>query len=997
MLRKILSITGAVVVLAVSPIGTAFAAGETESKSVSQTETVQASALAKPSSQVETTAASGSGLSATSRMISDAPQYAAYLSDAMENSQAGAQEISLDSQQLALCTGTAVKEEDSVRLEEGCYLQLTVSGKPGRYNLVIEYDPTPENTQNSTIAVWIDGKLPFSQAGSITLTRRWRDKQNSPKTDSQGNDISLPQEEIPFGERGWLKTTVSDSTGYTADPLQFELKDTSTVTLYGMQTAVRIHSIRLVPPEDMQSYAGYSASHADSRDAAQSLPTIEAENAAWKSDSTLLAKSDRTTPATTPSKGAEISYNMIGGTAWETAGSELAWNFTPEETGLYEIRLRCRQNYSQGFYSTRVLKIDGEIPFMEAGNIRFLYSRDWKIQTLSADDGTPYKFYFEKGHTYTLSLSVSLGDFGGLLEQASECVDSLNTIYRQLLMIMSASPDSYRDYNLDKLIPDTLDEMVRQADKLDEIADGIKKVSGMSGSDLVILQKLSVQLRSFHDESSNVAKNFSYFKSNISSLNDWIVDAANRPLDLDTLTIAAPGSRVPNADVGFLSRLWYGMKIFFASFINDYNSIRLSSSDSAEEITVWSTAGRDQASIYNNMFQSLYTPQSENSYGKKVGVNLQLVAQDTIMPSLAAGDGPDVLLSAAVNQPVDYALRKVACNLYDIAGKEEVGSVLSGFRESAYIPFELNGGVYAVPEQQSYLMMFYRSDILADLGIPAPTMDKPWTWDDVMNYLPVLQKNNMSVLMETGANANTSGLGSFAMLLYQRGGSFYNTDGISSALNSETAIDTFKFWTNLYNNNGLPSIFNIANRFRTGESPVVISDYSLYNTLAVSAPEIKGLWSMAMVPGFVRQDGTADYSTYSTSTGSVIMNDSKHKQAAWDFVKWWTGTDAQTYFGHQMESIMGTSARYAAANLKAIGNLAWSSQDYAVLMAQGQWAKAIPEVPGGYYLSRYVNNAFRAATRDSDRIDARESILTYTQVINNEVKQKRLEFGLPTE
>ena len=51
-------------------------------------------------------------------------------------------------------------------------------------------------------------------------------------------------------------------------------------------------------------------------------------------------------------------------------------------------------------------------------------------------------------------------------------------------------------------------------------------------------------------------------------------------------------------------------------------------------------------------------------------------------------------------------------------------------------------------------------------------------------------------------------------------------------------------------------------------------------------------------------------------------------------------------------------------------------------------------MPGGYYLSRYINNAFRAATRETGRVDAREAILTYAQVIDDEVAQKNEEFGL---
>ncbi len=111
-------------------------------------------------------------------------------------------------------------------------------------------------------------------------------------------------------------------------------------------------------------------------------------------------------------------------------------------------------------------------------------------------------------------------------------------------------------------------------------------------------------------------------------------------------------------------------------------------------------------------------------------------------------------------------------------------------------------------------MLFYRKDILDELGIEIPE-----TWDDVLRIIPELQKNNMSLLMETGI-ANTSdvlysggndintALDMYAMLLYQRGGQIYEGDGIRTNLDDELAIETFKDWCKLYTSYGLPTNFN---------------------------------------------------------------------------------------------------------------------------------------------------------------------------------------------
>lgn len=76
-------------------------------------------------------------------------------------------------------------------------------------------------------------------------------------------------------------------------------------------------------------------------------------------------------------------------------------------------------------------------------------------------------------------------------------------------------------------------------------------------------------------------------------------------------------------------------------------------------------------------------------------------------------------------------------------------------------------------------------------------------------------------------------------------------------------------------------------RFRTGEAPIVIADYTLYNQLQVSAPDIKGLWGFTMVPGTVREDGTVDHSVPSAGSAVIMMSRAKDKEAAWEFMKWW--------------------------------------------------------------------------------------------------------------
>ena len=60
----------------------------------------------------------------------------------------------------------------------------------------------------------------------------------------------------------------------------------------------------------------------------------------------------------------------------------------------------------------------------------------------------------------------------------------------------------------------------------------------------------------------------------------------------------------------------------------------------------------------------------------------------------------------------------------------------------------------------------------------------------------------------------------------------------------------------------------------------------------------------------------------------------------------------------EMEALMGPSARYPTANLEAFSNLPWPVSDYKALSEQFKHVRAIPQVPGGYFTARHLNNAY---------------------------------------
>lgn len=429
----------------------------------------------------------------------------------------------------------------------------------------------------------------------------------------------------------------------------------------------------------------------------------------------------------------------------------------------------------------------------------------------------------------------------------------------------------------------------------------------------------------------------------------------------------------------------------YYSFIIDYNKVGNVAEGDTENVvlTLWIGTGRDQANVIKSLIDEKFTPATG------ISVNVQLVDMNTLLRATLAGEGPDVaiqvantngiagaVLNTGNDTPVNYGLRNA---VLDLTQFEDFPEIAKRFNESAIIPFSFDGATYALPDTQTWLMMFYRKDILAEIGLEVPQ-----TWDEVKVAMSILSKNQMEFGMLPSEQV-------FAMLLFQNGGRYYTDDNAASALDEDVAINVFKKYCEYYTDYKLDKETSAEERFRTGECPIIISDYTTYNNLQVSAPDILGLWDFTTVPGTVQADGSIDRSTGTTGLADIIMSATKHPDESWEFLKWWTSTETQTLYGREMESLMGASARVATANTEALANLSWPMRDYRALVEQMQYVRGIPQVPGGYYTWRNINNAFYTITTDTatNNTTPREALMDKVYYINAEINYKRTEFGLP--
>ncbi len=871
----------------------------------------------------------------------------------------------------------------------------------GFYYLYLEYFLPKSRGVAAERGIYINGELPFDDALSITFSRIWTDG-GDVKVDNQGNEIRPTQVEV----YDWQTAYFRDDRGYVSTPYKFFLnKGENEIMLSGENEPVIIKSLSLKPIYTEESYEEYIAKQTlttDSEAAKYFLLTIQGEDSTLRSESSLYAKYDRSSPTTYPNSVTTTVLNYVGGETWKDNGQWIEWDFEVPEDGYYNICIKARQNYSRGSVSNRKIYIDGEIPFTELNEVSFAYKNDWESKTLSDDEGNAYNFYLTKG-VHTIRIEATLGGLGEILSDLENSTYRLNQIYRKLLVYTGANPDKYRDYSIDKTYPEIIEAMDLESKRLYKLVDDMVAYSGQKADQIASAQTVAQQLERFVKKPQKITTEFTTFKDNITSLGTASLNMSSTKLDIDYLVISGTDVEIKKDKANFFTKLWHETKSFFASFFVDYNSVGdVYDEDDPEAegiIKVWVLTGRDQGTILKSMVDDDFTPNSG------IKVNVEIVDASALLNAVLAGRGPNVVLSVGADQPVNYALRNAAEDITQFEGWEEV---LAQYSASSYEQYSLDGHVYAIPEQQTFNVMFYRSDILEELGLEVPN-----TWKDLIEMLPTIQGNNLSVGIPSAAGSSSSSAATTAImsnspdlslyfsLMFQNGGDIYNEAGTKTTVDTEAGIKAFDDYVRYFNDYGLPTVYDFVSRFRSGEMPIGISAYSTYNTLMVSAPEIRGLWDFTIIPGTKKLDENGntyvDHSDFITGNATMMIasDDETIKQNSWEFMKWWSAADTQVWFGREIEALLGSSARYATANRDAFSQLSWSTDDIAVLNEQWNWTKGIREVPGGYYTGRHISNAIRKVINDKD--DTRETIIDYSIKIDEEITKKRKEFGLYVE
>ena len=856
--------------------------------------------------------------------------------------------------------------------------------------------------------------------------------------DINGNSMAPSVEQVP----AWNTYYCQDTTGYYTGYFCFYLLNGDhQITLAAQRDPLIISGIELIPYEPgTNSLPKYEDVLKDYQDkgyvsAEGGAIRIEAEFPDFVSDSSVYATNDNTSAQTYPSVSKSQLYNVIGENSYDTVGQWAAYKFSVNSTGLYKLSMRYLQNALQGMYICRTIRLSGgiyglkdeygtpSVPFEEAYDAQFAYNKDWQSSYIGDSKGNIFEFYFEEGVEYTLYIECSLGSLGTLISEVEETLEVINDCYLKILKVTGSAPDEYTYYKFEKIMPDVLRNLLIESMELERIKNELQALCGTNGSHIATLQTISDLLDTMgSNEGWDIAANMSNLKSYLGTLGTWINDSKKGSMMIDCINIcptSMTNKDLPKKDANFFKALWFEIKSFIYSFSTNYEAMGMTEKPSEDTVTidVWLASGRDQTNIWRSMLDAQGGFTDTTGYG----VALKLVTGGTLLPSILSGKGPDVYMGIGASDVINYAIRdaiiclteeeifnttyytyKDADGEYtvttddpDTVGMEPIfvsntydDHVKDNFVQAALDTLTLLGKSYGVPQTMAFPMMFYRMDVLAELK-----EDVPETWEELLKMLPTLQSNNMSMGVSYALAYNA--------LLYQSGGSMWKYigddeyAGAKVDLDSNTALTAFEFVCRLYTDYSFPVSYDSANRFRTGEMPLLIGSYEdLYNKLVVYATEIEGLWSICPLPGTKLADGTINYDTICTVSATVMLHGCDDMLPAWEYIQWQTSAKVQADYGNKMVALIGPSAKYETANINAIKDLSWTASERAAIEDQIKHMSSIVNYPGSYYITRYIQFAFLDAVNDD--ADAVDALNGYIDAINAEITRKRSEFKLKT-
>lgn len=864
------------------------------------------------------------------------------------------------------------KESEVLAYEDQVQYDISVETS-GFYHLGLDYQFEESVLNIGTIAIKIDGDLPFYEANTIDLPLYWQDESKDFVLDSYG-DEALP---LQVKREGIYHSKLYNNLYYTVDPLLFYLEKGQHQILVEnvSSSAFTPGDLKVSMPTQVKAYSDYK------KEAKIEDQIIEINARSYsEKNSSYVRLFPLDSPTASPHDPVDKKLNIIDGESWYDPGKEVTFTFQVKESGNYKLALHAMPD-KDDFQVFRSIRIDGEIPFeeMKAYGFKDTKAEQYIYEVLSDANGQAYEFYLEEG-THSISLRADYAPIAEDVRIIQLVIDHINTFSLDIRKITGKEVDKNRTWQLTKYLPDT-EAYLQAYDLLIKYVINETQTyapNQAQSATLSYLQKALVQLDKMLEKPDELPLYFEELYSGSGSVNQMLGDSMEvlqeQAMSLDELVFFTEElDKKDNAS--FLSKQVFSIKKFLASFTSKKYVVK----NDPQVLNVWVNRPITHVDTLQKLVDSEFTPQT----GIEVKISVMPDANKLVLAS-AAGESPDIAMGLLSYMPFDLAIRGAA---YDLTEFDDFWQVANRFTPGAFVPYVLEEGVYSLPETLEFHATVYRKDIFDSLGLTVPN-----TWDEVIELLPELQRYGMNYYHPIAGGGALKWFYQTSPFIYQQGGVLYEDDGLKAAIDQPEAVAGLDMLTKLFTMYALPEQAPLFyNDFRYGTLPIGITDFVSYMQIKNAAPELVGQWALAPYPGTEDEDGNINRWYIANGRGSTILKETNKPDEAWTFLKWWTSETTQTTYSYTMQSIYGPEYLWLSSNLDAVQNSPIDIQDKMIILEQIKWLRDVPRTPGQYMLERGLSDIWNESVFEG--VPTRIAIDKQVITINREIKKKMIEFG----
>lgn len=253
---------------------------------------------------------------------------------------------------------------------------------------------------------------------------------------------------------------------------------------------------------------------------------------------------------------------------------------------------------------------------------------------------------------------------------------------------------------------------------------------------------------------------------------------------------------------------------------------------------------------------------------------------DKLQTSLAGGNAPDVFLMDGPLYP-DYQTRNQLLDLNPLIARD-------GFDTSALADLGVqdftaaDGHLYGLPRDLSTVALYYNKKMFDAAGIAYP--DGTWDW----NKLVAVAQKLTTGPTQWGFYTETTDMENYwSSLVWQAGGDIVSADKKTVLIDTDQAAAGIQFLQDLiykYKVMAQPTPGGTGDLFENGQAAMEANGSWLVPTHAAAGID----FGVAPLPA-----GPAGQATSVNPSGVVIYKGTKSSDAAWEFVKCYTGPDMQ--------------------------------------------------------------------------------------------------------